>query len=260
MALMHVNCFSETLGMCVSFDAIIPQATRRQIGMTGVALEPPYQTLYLLHGMSDDHTIWQRRTNIERYVSELGIAVIMPSTQLGWYTNMHAGLKWWSFISEELPFLCRSFFPLSHKREDTFAAGLSMGGYGAAKLGLGAGETFSCVATLSGALDVASIETDLPHPEKEFWTNIFGKDIKGSDNDLMALAQKRKETGDMPKIYQWCGLQDGLYSQNIRFRDHLQSLGYDLTYTESDGNHSWPYWDEHIQNVLKWLPLKAYQS
>ena len=28
----------------------------------------PWAVFYLLHGLSDDHTIWQRRTSIERYV------------------------------------------------------------------------------------------------------------------------------------------------------------------------------------------------
>jgi len=260
MALMHVKFFSDTLGMCVEMDAIIPQAAKGQIGRTSVADGGPYQTLYLLHGMSDDHTIWQRRTSIERYVSELGLAVIMPSTQLGWYTDMYRGLKWWTYISQELPAICRKFFPLSDKREDTFAAGLSMGGYGAAKLGLGAGETFSNVATLSGAVDMGLLlrDPERPGPIEEFWENIFGTPeiFTGGDNDLLALAEKRKAIGMMPRIYQWCGTEDFLYKSNLSFRDHVQKLGYDLTYEDGPGDHQWKYWDEKIQRVLEWLPLK----
>lgn len=245
--------------MCVEMDAIIPQATDGQIGMTGVADGGPYKTLYLLHGMSDDHTIWQRRTSIERYASELGLAVIMPSTQLGWYTDMYHGLKWWTYISEELPKICRKFFPLSDKREDTFAAGLSMGGYGAAKLGLRAGGTFSNVATLSGGLDIRPIldEAASDPDSNEFWTNIFGPPdkLKGGDDDLFALAEKRIAAGMAPRVYQWCGTEDFLYKGNIAFRDHLLKLGYDLTYEEGPGDHQWKYWDEKIQRVLDWLPL-----
>ena len=260
MALMHVNFFSETLGMCAEMDAIIPQAVNGQIGMSGVADGGPYQTLYLLHGMSDDHTIWQRRTSIERYATDLGIAVIMPSTQLGWYTDMYHGLKWWSFISIELPRICRKFFPLSDKREDNFAAGLSMGGYGAVKLGLGAGEAFSNVATLSGGLDMYSImsEPEFDVGFGEFWLNVFGPSdkFKGGCNDLFALAERRKDAGMMPRIYQWCGTEDFLYKQNISFRDHVRALGYDLTYEEGPGDHQWKYWDDKIQRVLEWLPIK----
>ena len=154
MALLHVNFFSDVLGMATSMDVILPEQTAGQIGMEGKASDKLYPTLYLLHGMSDDHTIWQRRTSIERYVSDMGIAVVMPTTHLGWYTDMAQGNRYWTFISEELPAKCLSFFKnMSDRREDTFAAGLSMGGYGAFKLGLRCPDRFSAVASLSGGLD-----------------------------------------------------------------------------------------------------------
>ena len=78
MALLHVDFFSDVLGMCTAMDVILPETTRGQIGMEGQASETHWKTLYLLHGMSDDHTIWQRRTSIERYASAKGIAVVMP--------------------------------------------------------------------------------------------------------------------------------------------------------------------------------------
>ena len=82
MALLHVDFFSDVLGMCTSADVILPQQTSGQIGMEGKGAEGKLKTMYLLHGMSDDQTIWQRRTSIERYVSQLGIAVVMPTTHL----------------------------------------------------------------------------------------------------------------------------------------------------------------------------------
>jgi putative tributyrin esterase len=250
MALLHVDFSSDALGMGTEMDVILPQKPQE-----------PYQTLYLLHGMGGNHTQWHRRSSIERYVSDLGLAVIMPSTQLGWYTDAHIGHKWWTFLSRELPEICHSFFPLSYQREDTFAAGLSMGGYGAVKLGLAMGENFSHVATLSGGLDVAA--TCQKGKENEarptLWGDVFGPadQVAGSDNDLFALAERRKAQGDMPKIFQWCGTADFLYEDNLRFRDHATKLGYDLTYQESPGDHNWKYWDEKIQDVLQWLPLRA---
>ena len=68
MALLHVDFFSDVLGMCTSADVILPQQTSGQIGMEGKGAEGKLKTMYLLHGMSDDQTIWQRRTSIERYV------------------------------------------------------------------------------------------------------------------------------------------------------------------------------------------------
>ncbi|MBQ8592168.1 MAG: esterase family protein [Lachnospiraceae bacterium] len=263
MALLHVNFFSEVLGMSMNMDVILPQKTQRQIGMEGNRKDGKYPTLYLLHGMSDDHTIWQRRTSIERYVSEMGIAVVMPNVHLSFYTDMHYGLKYWTFVSEELPAICRDFFPnMSEKKEDTFVAGLSMGGYGAFKLALGASDTFGAAASLSGALDMAAEAAQWAaeqSPQQELFYHIFGpyEQVSGSDNDLLALARKLKDSGKkLPKLYMWCGTEDFLYEHNQTCRMCLQELGYDLVYEESAGGHSWDYWDEKIQTVLKWLPIR----
>ena len=91
MALLHVNFFSDVLGMCTNMDVILPQQTNGQIGMEGKGAGGRYKTVYLLHGMSDDQTIWQRRTSIERYASKLGIAVVMPTTHLAFYTDTNYG-------------------------------------------------------------------------------------------------------------------------------------------------------------------------
>lgn len=81
--------------------------------------------------MNGNHSVWQRRTSIERYAAEYQLAVIMPSTDLGWYTDTTYEMKYWTFIAEELPQICHELFPqLTQKREKTFAAGLSMGAMG----------------------------------------------------------------------------------------------------------------------------------
>ena len=265
MALLHVNFFSDVLGMSMNMDVILPQEADEQAEVNhnkGKALK----TLYLLHGMSDDHTVWQRRTSIERYVTGLPLAVIMPTTHLGWYTDMRHGLNYWTFISKELPGICRQFFPqLSKKREDTFVAGLSMGGYGALKCGLLAPETFSACASLSGAVDMAGIaeqynpeDPDLAQPLHVFY-NAFGpfESMKGSDNDLLAVAERLIEKAKRPRVYMWCGTEDFLIEPNRKMRDHLTKLGYALTYEEAPGDHQWKYWDDRVQRVLEWLDIPA---
>ena len=150
MALMHVNCYSKTLHQHISLDVLLPTE------FEGDRFPPDYKwpTMYLLHGLSDDHTVWQRWSSLELKLSGLPLAVVMPTTLRGFYTDMKYGPAYFTFISQELPELCEQFFHLSPLREDRFAAGLSMGGYGAIKLGLLCPDRFSAVASLSGALDV----------------------------------------------------------------------------------------------------------
>lgn len=238
-------------------DVILPLA-----GWSGAtpALGDGHPTLYLLHGLSDDHTIWQRRTSIERYVEDLDLAVVMPEVHRSFYTDMAAGYRYWTFISEEVPYVAHSLFHLSDRREDTFVAGLSMGGYGAFKLALAFPEHFAAAASLSGALDVARMVLD---PETEWLSEapaIFGEPakVKGSQNDLFYLAKKLSASkGPKPRLYQWCGTEDFLYKDNLRFHKQAQKLGLDLHFTESPGTHEWNCWDLQIQHVLEWLaPVK----
>lgn len=258
MAFIQCDFFSEVLGLSVSMNVILPQDTSGQIGMEGKSLSKKHPTLYLLHGASDDHTIWMRRTSIERYVAPLGLAVIMPAVHRSYYTDMVHGYKFWTFISEELPAIARSFFPLSDAREDNFVAGLSMGGYGAFKLALRCPDKFAAAASLSGALDVSWLTREVDR--KEEFKNIFGdlEKLSGSENDLFYLAEKLAKSDEpKPMLYQCCGTEDFLYEDNIRFRDWARELDLNLTYEEEPGTHEWGYWDKKIQRVLEWLPLRT---
>lgn len=260
MAFIQCDFFSETLGVSTSMYVILPQQTRGQIGMGGSEKREKYPTLYLLHGLSDDHTIWLRRTSIERYVADMGIAVVMPAGGRSFYTDMKHGYKYWTFLSEELPEIARSFFPLSDKREDNFAAGLSMGGYGAFKLALRCPDKFAAAASLSGATDMATQAEQLNGTEwAAEWYNIFGDldKVRNSENDLLYLARNvAASNGPKPKLYQCVGTEDFLYEQNQVFKGVAEELKLDLTYDEGPGSHEWGYWDANIQKVLKWLPIQ----
>ena len=259
MAHLTVEFFSNVLGKCTTMEVILPQTTTTQIGMQGVDASDTYPVLYLLHGMSDDHSIWLRRTSIERYVSQMGIAVVMPNADLSFYTDMKVGGRFWTFFSQELPEICRGFFPrISPRREDTFAAGLSMGGYGAWKLGLGCPERFAAVASLSGCLDIVATVKRNQVGNPAYWNSLFGsvEELQGSDNDLLALAQKVAASSCRPALYACCGTEDFLYRENQTAIAHLRSLGLELTYEEGPGAHTWEFWDEYIRRVLEWLPIK----
>jgi putative tributyrin esterase len=259
MALIDCKFFSETLGMCSSMRVILPETTERRIGDSGVSLAGSaafqgHPTLWLLHGMSDDETIWTRSTNVERYVAPLGLAVVMPNVHRSFYTNMRHGYRYWDFVSEELLQKARSFFPLSPCREDNFVAGLSMGGHGAFKLALRKPELFAAAASLSGVADV----TEFRQSRALDYELVFGPDgpAHGSEHDVCSLAEDLARSGaTRPRLYQCCGTEDFLLAQNRKLRDHLQPLGYDYVYEEGPGGHDWQYWDKTIAEVVKWLPL-----
>jgi len=254
MAWLHMHYHSETLRMPVPMEVLLPQHVS---GGSRRTKDPgPYQTLYLLHGMSDDHTAWMRRTSIERYVERLPLAVVMPAGHLGWYTDMVNGRDYFQFITEELPAICERQFRLSSLREDRFIAGLSMGGYGAMKAGLLAADKYRAAASFSGAVDVSDMYDRLSPNLAE---DLFGskESVRGSVNDLFTAARSLSQSGKAsPDLYMWCGTEDFLYDGNVRFRDHVKALGLPLTYEEGPGGHEWKCWDTCIERVLQWLPLR----
>lgn len=255
MAMMRCNFFSESLGMASSMTVILPEGTARQIGMAGRAAGGLHPCLYLLHGLSDDDTIWLRRTSIERYAASLGLAVVMPNVHRSFYTDMAHGYRYWTFVSEELPAKARQFFHLSAAREDNFVAGLSMGGYGAFKMALLRPDRFCAAASLSGAVDMVARGADTDRPLSDDMHLVYGETpLAGTGHDLLAVAGRLAASGvPRPRLYQCCGTRDFLYEDNIRFREHARSLGFDLTYDEEPADHEWGYWDRQIQKVLAWL-------
>ncbi|MFV0557248.1 MAG: alpha/beta hydrolase [Enterococcus sp.] len=258
MAFLQVTVYSNVLEMEVGLNVILPQQTNKKVGTNSQGALVDVPVLYLLHGMGGNQTAWQRKTSIERYVSAYGLAVIMPSTDLGWYTDTQYDLQYWTFIAEELPQLCHELFPqLSHKREKTFAIGLSMGGYGAIKLGLRKPERFAAVVSLSGALALAeAVDTLLTVRKKAYWEGIFGplETIAGSFNDPIQMLREI-DPKKAPQILIACGTQDYLYPANQYFVEQAQKYQLVHTYLEGPGEHNWVFWDQWIQTALDWLPL-----
>jgi S-formylglutathione hydrolase FrmB len=258
MILSELHFFSEALDVRTSVNVILPQRSRTERRQSANA---KFRTLYLLHGYSDDHTAWQRWTSIERYVEGKNLAVVMPAAHNSFYTDMAHGMAYFTYLTRELPILLREILPLSAKREDTFVAGLSMGGYGAYKLALSRPETYAAAASLSGAVDICrdALQVHPEDPGNAAWIakmkDIFGdlEKVPGSQNDLFALAEKVAKKPIKPRLFQYCGTEDFLYTGNIHFRDFVQKLPFDHTYIEGPGDHSWTYWDAVIQKVIAWM-------
>lgn len=256
MALLRCDFFSDVLELSTSMTVLLPQATTAQIGLSGrAAASGGFPVLYLLHGLSDDDTTWVRRTAIERYVAPLGLAVVMPQVNRSFYADEVHGNRYWTFVAEELPAIVASFFRISTRREDTFVAGLSMGGYGALKLALRHPERYAAASSLSGALDVARMERSREW-RPDLIEQIFGDGpITGTPEDTGWLLAQADPTA-LPKLYVCCGTEDELIDGNRGFVAAARTRGIDVTSDFGPGEHEWGYWDRTIQDVLGWLPLR----
>lgn len=249
MAIFKIEYYSEVLGMNRPLNVIYPESSKVKNYE-----ERDIPVLYLLHGMSGNENHWLSRSGIDRLVRHTNLAVVMPSTDLGFYTNTTYGMAYFDAIALELPKVIHHFFPnLSTKRERNFIAGLSMGGYGAFKLALATNQ-FSYAASLSGALAFKDINIEEMGP-LNYWEGIFGPidQFETSENNLLQLAKRGQAL--KPKLYAWCGVQDSLIGVNNYAVSELKKAGYDVCYETSDGIHDWYYWTVMIDRVLEWLPI-----
>ena len=261
MALLDGNSMSRSLGRPVPIQVVLP--TDKMAGPQGQAPQGPFKTLYLLHGIFGDETDWVCGTRLQSWAQDRNLAVVMPAGENSFYVdNPRASRLYGTYIGKELVDFTRRTFPLSAKREDTFIGGLSMGGFGAIVNGLQNPETFGAVCALSSALILDSMMenkeyTDFLMTNKGYYESVFGDldQVRGSDMDYDALAEKVAKEPVKPRFYMACGTEDGLIGVNRAFRDHLQGLGFDVTYEEGPGVHDWYFWDKYILKAMEWLPL-----
>jgi putative tributyrin esterase len=251
MTLINCDFSSDSLGMGASLTALVPDP----------ALPPPrpegYPVLYLLHGLGDDHTTWIRRTAIERYVAGMPLVIVMPGGHRSMYADAQRGLPYERFIGEELPALCEHLLPISPAARDRFIGGLSMGGYGALRVGLHRPQRYAGIATLSGVTGGLWLDSDQTQLSAHELTNIFGPGtIGGTANDPMEMLKTAAAAGPVPPIFQCCGSDDFLIFENYAFRDVARKLdNVELTWEEGEGEHNWLFWDRSIRRVLEWLPI-----
>jgi S-formylglutathione hydrolase FrmB len=254
MALLETRFDSAVLDLSLGMNIILPEHPD--------AWQEQPAVLYLLHGLSDDHTIWCRRTSIERYAADYNLMVVMPDAYKSFYCNMVHGSNYLDFFADELPMLINRWFKVASERNKTFVAGLSMGGYGAFKLALTCPARFHSAASISGALDIAShINDEFPPERLQAFDAVFGDitSVPGSDNDLIHQLEQIEKVPDT-EFFISCGLDDYLYQDSVHFRDKAGEAGLNLTYDESPGEHDWAYCDTAIRDVLNWLPTEKLED
>ncbi len=239
---IHLNQ-NNVLQKMVSLTAILPE------GKKG-----PFPVFYLLHGLSDDHTAWTRRSNIERYVDGLPLIVIMPNGERSFYSdavnNPRAAFE--TFMTHDLIQFVDSTFQTIPTREGRVIAGLSMGGYGAFKLALKHPDLFQAAVSHSGAVAFAHRDFSGSEEWHREWAAVLGPSPKGGPEDIFTLLESG-DPGTRPALRFDCGVDDFLIQENRNLQAQLEELSIPYEYEEHPGGHTWQYWNEHVLDTLKFF-------
>lgn len=243
MAFYQIQHFSKVLGMNMPFSVILPDEIA----------EEEIKTLYLLHGKGDNHLSWALNSKAKNYAYKHNLALIMPSAQLSFYTDMDKGFDFFTYVALEIPRVAERMFPyIARDREKRFVAGLSMGGYGALKLALRHPEMFSKAFCFSSAIDLKGRINSQKSEVKHFLKLIFGENIKSQD-DLFSLTDNFKKPLKS-SIYMSCGGNDGFIIENRELIQILKANSFDVSYYEEEGiGHSWDFWDSELRKICDYI-------
>ena len=242
MAIFRCSFRSKVQSSTVCFNVVIPEGLTQDIPV-----------VLLLHGLSGNQDSWLEGTPLEKIAAEKGFAMVLPDGRKSWYCDMKYGDQFFTYMVDELMDYVRAIFPVSKRREKTFVAGLSMGGYGALKMALARSEQFAACGALSGAVDILSrMQKGDKHDQcVAIWGEDYLNVIPGSPDDTFHLARQLEAAGKpKPWIYQACGTEDKRLGENHSFRDFIRDRGYVYEYYEGPGRHNWDFWNPEIRKTL----------
>ncbi len=254
MAYFRISYFSRALCRRTSFEMLIPNDPMQDGGMP----EKPRKTLFLLHGYTGMAENWVPTELTEKY----RFAIVMPTAENSFYLNgLCTGHRFQSLVGEELVDYVRTVFGLAQRPEDTFIAGMSMGGFGAIHTGLAYPDRFGKIGGLSSALIVHGIAgmkqgDENPVANYEYYRECFGDldHVEESENNPEVLVRKLKKEGKkLPEMYLCCGTEDFLIENNREFHRFLEEEKVEHVYQEGPGVHNMKFWSEYIVKIVDWM-------
>jgi len=246
MAFLQCEIESSSLRAPTRVYAILPQDMPQS--------SAPRATLYLLHGRGQDALSWVRYTAVERYAEQYNVSIIMPEAGRSFYTNMRFGGEYFTYITNELPYLCGRLFRIEEDPLKTYVFGLSMGGYGALKCALTYPERYAGCGAFSPMPDIHYRISHTPQDDPKYreLQGVFGTELEpDTREDLYKLAERTAAIQQRPELYITCGSEDGLYSLNKSFCSYLNGLGYSHTFLEWPGRHEWEFWDVSLHRAME---------
>ena len=249
------SVFSNILNMETGLTVLAPNHIKQ---------EGSYKIVYLLHGLCGSSGDWLNYTMLPVYAGEYDVIFVMPEVARSFYTDMRYGLKYFTYVTDELPKICKSIFNISAKREDTLVVGSSMGGYGALKCALSKPEQYGACCAFSSACLFLKEGLDAQRKDPEGMKAIYGEQLINDfyaafgenlewspDNEILELARKVSDQPVKPKVYLTCGISDYFRQDNQRFSNEMKDLNLDFEYEEWEGEHNWHFFDEAIKRALK---------
>lgn len=222
-------------------------------------VETPAGLVVLLHGVYGSHWAWALQGGAHRTAARLvaagdipPFALAMPSDGLrgdgSGYVPHGDGFDAAHWIVDEVPRAAREAIPGLCQDVPRFIAGLSMGGFGALRLG----------AVHPGAWQAVSGHSSITHLSQ--MAQFIEEDVAsfGAAAGDASVLDAMVAAGDrLPPVRFDCGVDDPLIEENRRLHRALDERGIRHVYEEFPGAHTWAYWETHLEDTLRFFAAHA---
>lgn len=214
----------------------------------------PLPLLILLHGVYGSHWNWWAMGRVPETADAMmqaeeirPLAIAMPSDGLwgdgsGYVTHRDFDAEAWivqdlpEFVSEVLPQVTTERF---------YLAGLSMGGYGALRLGAKYAAKVKGISAHSAVTRLADLKDFVAEPIEEY--------LAAGTHDTDILHWVREHRATLPPLRFDCGRDDSLLAGNRALHAALTRESVSHVYEEHDGGHTWDYWQQHVRSTLRFV-------
>lgn len=209
--------------------------------------------LILLHGVYGSHWCWSLKGGAHRTAARLvgegriaPVVLAMPSDGL-----LHDGsgyLQWpmmdvERFVIDEVSRLARLAAPALTPDCRIAIAGLSMGGYGALRLGAKYPERFCAISAHSAITEMGDLAGFVEEP-----IGVYEQCAPAEEMTALYWLERNKDR--LPPLRFDCGREDPLLASNRALHVALEAQGIAHGYEEFAGGHTWPYWQQHLEETL----------
>ncbi|MFD0796121.1 alpha/beta hydrolase [Maribacter chungangensis] len=206
----------------------------------------------LLHGVYGSAWSWSQQGGVHHTAWELmqkgaigPMVIAMPSDGLwgdgsGYLPHHQRDFEKW--IVDDVPTAVRQNISMVGDMSPVYISGLSMGGFGALRLGLKYPEKFQAISAHSSI-------THLDQMALFVAENLSGyTQSHSSEHSVLGILDK--QSGTLPKIRFDCGTEDLLLEHNRTLHQALKQRKVPHIYEEFKGGHEWSYWQNHVKDSL----------
>lgn len=209
--------------------------------------------LILLHGVYGSHWAWALKGGAHRTAQALidrgeirPLVIAMPSDGLagdgtGYLPQLHADYERW--IMEDVVDCAHEVSPLLGPGSKLFLAGLSMGGFGAMRLGAKFADRVAGISGHSSVTRARQLASFVAEPEA----------FNAGDESHDPLYWMQRNRDLLPPLRFDCGTEDDLLAANRSLHQSLTGQGIAHEYEEFGGGHTWAYWQEHVEKTLRFV-------